>query len=220
MMTVRERRHRRQRAASTASGHERPRHRRHRGLLRRRLPQRHTGAPSAELHRPRSGAPELGADSRLRAGHPREVLRSSVAGRRGLVGMGAARDTARRHAASHARRDHLRRRGRCHRVGALLPRAGPARGRRRRRRRASAGRASSRSRRDAARGAMILVAGGSGRLGSFLVQRLVAGGTPVRVLTRVRARAAHLRNPRSRSSRATSASPRMFSAPSTAHRWS
>ena len=42
---------------------------------------------------------------------------------------------------------------------------------------------------------MILVAGGTGQLGSFLVQRLVAGGTPVRVLTRVRARATHLHNP-------------------------
>jgi uncharacterized protein YbjT (DUF2867 family) len=41
---------------------------------------------------------------------------------------------------------------------------------------------------------MILVAGGRGRLGSLLVQRLVAGGTPVRVLTRGRARAAHLRD--------------------------
>jgi uncharacterized protein YbjT (DUF2867 family) len=41
---------------------------------------------------------------------------------------------------------------------------------------------------------MILVAGGSGHLGSVLVQRLVAAGTPVRVLTRVRARAAHLRD--------------------------
>jgi NADH dehydrogenase len=39
---------------------------------------------------------------------------------------------------------------------------------------------------------MILVAGGSGRLGSLLVQRLVAGGATVRVLTRTRARAAHL----------------------------
>src|SRR4029079_17918942 len=39
---------------------------------------------------------------------------------------------------------------------------------------------------------MILVAGGSGRLGSLLVRRLVAGGTTVRVLTRSRARAAHL----------------------------
>jgi uncharacterized protein YbjT (DUF2867 family) len=38
---------------------------------------------------------------------------------------------------------------------------------------------------------MILVAGGTGHLGSFLVQRLVAAGTPVRVLTRVRARATH-----------------------------
>jgi uncharacterized protein YbjT (DUF2867 family) len=42
---------------------------------------------------------------------------------------------------------------------------------------------------------MILVAGGTGHLGSFLVQRLVAGGTPVRVLTRVRARATHLHHP-------------------------
>ena len=42
---------------------------------------------------------------------------------------------------------------------------------------------------------MILVAGGTGHLGSFLVQRLVAAGTPVRVLTRVRARATHLHNP-------------------------
>ena len=39
---------------------------------------------------------------------------------------------------------------------------------------------------------MILVAGGSGRLGSLLVQRLVAGGATVRVLRRTRARAAHL----------------------------
>lgn len=39
---------------------------------------------------------------------------------------------------------------------------------------------------------MILVAGGSGRLGSLLVQRLVAGGATVRVLRRSRARAAHL----------------------------
>jgi uncharacterized protein YbjT (DUF2867 family) len=39
---------------------------------------------------------------------------------------------------------------------------------------------------------VILVAGGSGRLGTLLVQRLVARGAPVRVLTRSRARAAHL----------------------------
>ena len=39
---------------------------------------------------------------------------------------------------------------------------------------------------------MILVAGGSGRLGSLLVQRLVASGATVRVLTRKRSRAAHL----------------------------
>jgi uncharacterized protein YbjT (DUF2867 family) len=42
---------------------------------------------------------------------------------------------------------------------------------------------------------MILVAGGSGRLGTLLVQRLVASGAPVRVLTRTRARAAHLHDP-------------------------
>ena len=42
---------------------------------------------------------------------------------------------------------------------------------------------------------MILVAGGSGRLGSLLVHRLAAGGAAVRVLTRVRERAAHLRAP-------------------------
>ena len=42
---------------------------------------------------------------------------------------------------------------------------------------------------------MILVAGGSGRLGTLLVQRLVARGAPVRVLTRSRARAAHLDGP-------------------------
>jgi uncharacterized protein YbjT (DUF2867 family) len=41
---------------------------------------------------------------------------------------------------------------------------------------------------------MILVAGGSGRLGTLLVQRLVARGTAVRVLTRARARAAHFAN--------------------------
>jgi uncharacterized protein YbjT (DUF2867 family) len=39
---------------------------------------------------------------------------------------------------------------------------------------------------------MILVAGGSGRLGSLLVLRLVAGGGRVRVLRRTRAPAAHL----------------------------
>jgi NADH dehydrogenase len=39
---------------------------------------------------------------------------------------------------------------------------------------------------------MILVAGGTGRLGSLVVHRLVAGGAAVRVLTRTRARAAHL----------------------------
>ena len=39
---------------------------------------------------------------------------------------------------------------------------------------------------------MILVAGGSGRLGTLLVRRLVSRGAPVRVLTRSRARAAHL----------------------------
>jgi uncharacterized protein YbjT (DUF2867 family) len=39
---------------------------------------------------------------------------------------------------------------------------------------------------------MILVAGGSGRLGSLLVRRLVAGGAAVRVLRRTRARAAEL----------------------------
>ena len=76
----------------------------------------------------------------------------------------------------HARRDHLRRRARRDRVGALLPGAGPGRGRRRRPRRASAGRAAAGARRGAARAGMILVAGGSGRLGSLLVQRLVARG--------------------------------------------
>jgi NADH dehydrogenase len=39
---------------------------------------------------------------------------------------------------------------------------------------------------------VILVAGGSGRLGTLLVRRLVSRGAPVRVLTRSRARAAHL----------------------------
>jgi uncharacterized protein YbjT (DUF2867 family) len=39
---------------------------------------------------------------------------------------------------------------------------------------------------------MILVAGGSGRLGSLVVGRLAAGGGAVRVLTRARERAAHL----------------------------
>ncbi len=38
---------------------------------------------------------------------------------------------------------------------------------------------------------MILVAGGSGRLGTLLVQRLAGRGTAVRVLTRSRARASH-----------------------------
>jgi uncharacterized protein YbjT (DUF2867 family) len=38
----------------------------------------------------------------------------------------------------------------------------------------------------------ILVAGGTGRLGTLLVSRLAAGGHDVRVLTRSRARAAHL----------------------------
>ena len=42
---------------------------------------------------------------------------------------------------------------------------------------------------------MILIAGGSGRLGSLLVDRLAAGGATVRVLTRVRGRAAHLLAP-------------------------
>ena len=89
---------------------QRPRHRRNRGVLWRRLPERHTGTPKPEFHRPRSGAAELGADSRLRAGPARRGAPCVGAGRRGLVGMGAARDAARRHAASHARRDHLRRR--------------------------------------------------------------------------------------------------------------
>ena len=39
---------------------------------------------------------------------------------------------------------------------------------------------------------MILVAGGTGRLGTLVVNRLVIRGLPVRVLTRDRARAAHL----------------------------
>jgi NADH dehydrogenase len=39
---------------------------------------------------------------------------------------------------------------------------------------------------------MILVAGGSGRLGSLLVARLAANGAAIRVLTRARGRAAHL----------------------------
>jgi uncharacterized protein YbjT (DUF2867 family) len=39
---------------------------------------------------------------------------------------------------------------------------------------------------------MILVAGGSGRLGTLIVRRLVARGLGVRVLTRDRARAAHI----------------------------
>jgi uncharacterized protein YbjT (DUF2867 family) len=39
---------------------------------------------------------------------------------------------------------------------------------------------------------VILVAGGTGRLGTALVERLVARGEPVRVLTRDAARAAHL----------------------------
>ena len=39
---------------------------------------------------------------------------------------------------------------------------------------------------------MILIAGGSGRLGTLLVRRLVAQGAAVRILTRAKARAAHL----------------------------
>jgi uncharacterized protein YbjT (DUF2867 family) len=42
---------------------------------------------------------------------------------------------------------------------------------------------------------MIVVAGGSGRLGTLLVRRLAARAIPVRVLTRSRARAAHLDSP-------------------------
>ncbi len=42
---------------------------------------------------------------------------------------------------------------------------------------------------------MILVAGASGRLGTVLVERLVARGAPVRVLTRDPVRAAHLAGP-------------------------
>lgn len=41
---------------------------------------------------------------------------------------------------------------------------------------------------------MILVAGGTGRLGTLVVTQLVHGGAPVRVLTREPARAAHLRS--------------------------
>ena len=39
---------------------------------------------------------------------------------------------------------------------------------------------------------MILVAGGSGRLGTLIVRRLAARGLGVRVLTRDRARTAHI----------------------------
>jgi len=41
---------------------------------------------------------------------------------------------------------------------------------------------------------MILIAGGSGRLGTLLVRRLEARGLAVRVLTRDRRRAAHCRD--------------------------
>lgn len=43
---------------------------------------------------------------------------------------------------------------------------------------------------------MILVAGGSGRLGTLIVSRLASAGLDVRVLTRDRRRAAHLSGPR------------------------
>lgn len=41
---------------------------------------------------------------------------------------------------------------------------------------------------------MIAIAGGTGRLGSLVVRRLVDRGTDVRVITRGAARAAHLRD--------------------------
>ena len=112
-----------------------------------------------------------------------KVLRSSVDDGVVWSEWEQQRDAARRHAPRHARRDYLRRRVRRNRLGALLSGASPERGRRRGPRSASSGRAAS---------GMILVAGGSGRLGSLLVRRLVAGGATVRVLRRTRARAAHL----------------------------
>src|SRR5207342_2558020 len=78
-------------------------------------------------------------------------------------------------------------------LGAVLPRAGSGRRRERGCRRSTA----SRLRKPAAHGgvngaAVILVAGGSGRLGTLIVERLRARGLDVRVLTRDRRRTAHL----------------------------
>ena len=111
--------------------------------------------------------------------------------------MGTPRHAAGRVGARDARCRDFRRRQRTADLGALLPRAGSGRRRERRCRGSPAGRC----RRPAATAslngaAMILVAGGSGRLGTLIVRRLEARGLRVRVLTRDRRRAAHLEGSR------------------------
>ena len=145
------------------------------GVLRRRLRERDAGAPGAGLPRARPGAPELGAD--LRASSPTCTPRSALRGRRrhGLDGVGDDGHPARRDRAPHARRHRLRRRATASPRRArfyLEPVDDEAR--HRRRRRARAGRAR-----------MILVAGGTGRLGTLVVARARRrDGLDVRVLTR------------------------------------
>ena len=113
--------------------------------------------------------------------------RAQLGGRRrhGLERVGAPWDATGRHASPDARRGHLRRRRRPRRLGALLSRAGPGGGRRRRRR---GGPPPGQGRRPL----VILVAGGTGRLGTLVVRRLADRGLDVRVLTRDPTRAEHL----------------------------
>ena len=146
------------------------------GVLRRRLPQRDAGPPGARLHRSRPGPQELEADllSHPRTSAPRSCGARSTATRCGASGSTAApvlmaRPTSCAGLSSSASLT-------------ALP-AGPASisnpcktgaGRRRAvRRQVSAGGS-----------VVILVAGGTGRLGTLVVGRLVSRGLEVRVLTR------------------------------------
>src|SRR5690242_7156300 len=92
-----------------------------------------------------------------------------------MDGVGDDRDAPRRHTAPDAWCDSLRRARRARVVGALLPGARRLRHRHGRRRRARSSGAF-----------VILVAGGTGRLGTLVVARLAARGHEVRVLSRDR----------------------------------
>jgi ketosteroid isomerase-like protein len=116
------------------------------------------------------------------------VLASTVDGDTGLVGVADERHSTRRSTTPDVRRDHLRGGWRARAGGQVLPGAARARVRHGGRRGTSGADYPPRTWVDA----VILVAGGTGLLGSRVVKTLTDAGEQVRVVTRDPRRASHL----------------------------